>query len=181
MEQANFIARAKHLKIASILWWLLRPYRIFAWKFAPAWWTKPSKKSGSSSVWRSPTKRVLTSVFVDERGAAAEIDRDYGERFIHWHDEVAGAVDSPAVAERFREELAQHDARVFHGVVLIDVKIAHGFQLQIEAAVLGEELQHVIQEANAGRDFIAAFAFDFERAADLRFFGIALNCCCYEA
>ena len=40
-----------------------------------------------------------------------------------------------------------------------------GLQLQIEAAVLGEQLQHVVEEADAGRDLVAAAAFDLERAA----------------
>src|SRR5439155_23306130 len=36
VEQAYRSARAKHLKIASILWWLDRPYNTLACKFAPA-------------------------------------------------------------------------------------------------------------------------------------------------
>ena len=35
-EQAYFMARAKHLKIASILWWFERPYSTFACRLAPA-------------------------------------------------------------------------------------------------------------------------------------------------
>ena len=54
--------------------------------------------------------------------------------------------------KRLRKQLAQHDADILDGVVLIHIQIAVGFQLQIEAAVLGEQLQHVIEEADAGRD-----------------------------
>ena len=55
--------------------------------------------------------------------------------------------------------------------MLIHIQIARGLQLQIEAAVLGEQLQHVIEEANAGGDLVAAAAIDLQRAADLRLFG----------
>ena len=74
-----------------------------------------------------------------------------------------------------REQLAQHDADVFHGVVLVDIQIALGVELQIEAAMLGEQLQHVIEEADAGGDFVPAAAFDPQRAADVRFLGVALG------
>ena len=59
--------------------------------------------------------------------------------------------------------------------MLVHVQIAFGDQLQIEAAVLGEQLQHVIEEADAGGDLVRAAPFDREAAADLRFFGVALD------
>ena len=52
----------------------------------------------------------------------------------------------------FEHGLAEHDADVFDGVVLIHVEIARRLQRQIEAAVPREQLQHVIEEADAGRD-----------------------------
>ena len=60
------------------------------------------------------------------------------------------------VAERLREELAEHDAHVFDGVVLVHVEIALRLQLEVEAAVLGEQLQHVVEKADAGGDLVAA-------------------------
>ncbi len=55
--------------------------------------------------------------------AAAQIDRRHGQRFVHRHHEVAGAVDAPAVAERRRDRLAERDPDVFDRVMLIDVEI----------------------------------------------------------
>ena len=80
-----------------------------------------------------------------------------------------------AIAQRLGEQLAQHDADVFHGVMLVHIQIAVGVQLQIKAAMLGEQLQHVIEETNAGRDLVSAAPFDRQAAADLRFFGVALD------
>ena len=74
-----------------------------------------------------------------------------------------------------REQLAEHDAHVFDGVVLIHVEIAVGLQRQVEAAVLGEQLQHVVEEADAGRDVVPAAAFDLQRAADAGLFRVALD------
>src|SRR5688572_12333245 len=92
----------------------------------------------------------------------AEIDSSNAKRLVHRHDEVAGAVDAAARAKRFRDRLAQRDAEILHGVVLIDVEIAGGANLEIERAVACHELQHVVEEADAGADVIAALAFDPE-------------------
>ena len=59
-----------------------------------------------------------------EGGAAAEVDGGDGERFVHGHEEVAGAQNAALIAERAVEGLAERDADVFDGVVLIDIEIA---------------------------------------------------------
>src|ERR1019366_1495893 len=117
----------------------------------------------------------LDQIFVDQGGASAEIYGDHGEGLVHGQDEVAGPVDALAIAEGFGEQLAQHDADVFHGVVLVDGEIAFGLQGDIESAVFGEQLQHMVEEANAGGDVIASAAIDFQGAADACLFGVALN------
>ncbi len=75
-------------------------------------------------------------VLIDQRGAAAEIDRDYGERFIHGEYEITGAVNAFAVAQRLGKQLADYYARIFDCVVLIDVEIALRIDLQVETAML---------------------------------------------
>ena len=73
------------------------------------------------------------------------------------------------------EEISEDDADVFDGVMLIYIQIAFAGEFEIEAAMLGEELEHVIEEANAGGDFVSAGAFEAELAFDLSFLGIALD------
>ena len=69
--------------------------------------------------------------------------------------------------KRLVEELSEHDAHILHGVVLINIEVALGFELQIEAAVMGEELQHVIKETDSRRNFIPAAAFNDQHGADI--------------
>ena len=52
----------------------------------------------------------------------------------------------------FEHGFAERDAGVFDGVVLIDVEIAFGFDVQIESAVARDEIEHVVEEADAGGD-----------------------------
>ena len=98
---------------------------------------------------------------------ALTIDGDDGERFIHRHDEIAGAVDALAIAECLEQRFAEHDADVFDRVVLIDVEIARRLQRQIETAVTREQLEHVVEESDAGADVVAAAAIDRQCASDL--------------
>src|SRR5579862_5060024 len=102
----------------------------------------------------------LHLVLVNQRRPSAEIQGNYRERFIHGHHEITRAIDPLAIPERFGDKLSEHYADVLHRVVLIDIQIAHRLQLEIKTSVLGKELEHMIEKANAGRDFVAAPALD---------------------
>src|SRR5262249_24010331 len=99
---------------------------------------------------------------------APQVDGGDRQRFVHRHDEVPGAVDAAPVSERFRDGLAERDAKIFDGMVLIDVEIAHGVDGEIECPVPREELQHVIEEPDAGPHLIASLAVESESEGDLR-------------
>ena len=120
---------------------------------------KPSKKSVTSSVCKSPTSRVRTLVSTSEGRASAEIDRGDPQGLVHRHQKISGAQNAALVAQGSIEGLAQSDADIFDGVVLIDVEIAVALQFKIEAAVMREQFQHVIEEANAG-NFVASLSID---------------------
>ncbi len=79
------------------------------------------------------------------------------------------------LAQRFANGLAQTDPRVFDGVMLIDVQIAHGLQLQIDRRMFGEQRQHVIEEAHAGRDIRRARSVQLQFELDVGLGGFALN------
>jgi hypothetical protein len=107
--------------------------------------------------------------------AAAEIDCGGGERFIHWHQKISGAEDAAFVADGFGDGFAERDAGVFHGVMLVDVEITRDFDREIERAVAGDEVKHVIEEADAGGDFGGAAAVEIKAKADLGFVGLAID------
>src|SRR5260370_23094501 len=82
-------------------------------------------------------------------GASAEINGNQAEGLIHGHDEVTGAQNSPLTAQGLGEGLSQGNAHIFDRVMLVDVQVAGRVQPQVKCAVAGEQLQHVIEEANA--------------------------------
>ena len=66
--------------------------------------------------------------------------------------ELVGGVEVP----RGRVEVAL----LAQDVGKADVEVAGGFQVEVEAAVLGEELEHVVEETDAGRDLILPLAVE---------------------
>ena len=100
---------------------------------------------------------------------AAQIDRRDAERLVHRHHEVSRAVDTAPIAERPRDGLAERDAEIFHRVMLIHVEVAVGLHAQVECAVPREQLQHVIEETDAGADLIPSLAVEREPQHDVCF------------
>jgi hypothetical protein len=83
-------------------------------------------------------------------GAAGEVDHHPAQRFVERHIGVAVAAQTAFVAHRQRHRLAHRDAHVFHGVVAVDVQVALGIDLQVDQAVAGDLVEHVVEEADAG-------------------------------
>src|SRR6266436_1677459 len=79
--------------------------------------------------------------------------------------------DALEIAERLFERLAERDPHVFSGVVQVDVEIALGRDGNIDAGMAGEEIQHVIEEADTGRNRAAALPVEIDRDFDVGFLG----------
>src|SRR5688572_19159924 len=107
--------------------------------------------------------------------AATKVDGRHRERLVHRHDEVTGAVDATPRTERTRHRLAERDAKVFDGMVLIHVEVAGGADLQIEPAVTGDQFQHVIEEADAGADVISPASVERQCKLNRRFLRRAID------
>ncbi len=106
---------------------------------------------------------------------AAQVDGGGGKGFVHGHQKIAGAQDATFVAERFRHRFAQGDADVFDGVVLVDVEVALCVDRQIESAVASDEVEHVIEEADAGGNFGFSAAVKIQLQMDVGLFGVAMD------
>jgi len=105
--------------------------------------------------------------------ASTEIDGSDGKRLVHRHKEIAGAENAALVSKSAIEGFAQCNSDVLDRVVLIHVEIAVTLQLQVKRTMAREELEHVIEEANPGRDLVLAGTFDREIDCDACLGGIA--------
>ena len=86
---------------------------------------------------------------------------------------MAEAADALEAVERLGDRLAQDDAGVLDRVMHVDVKVALGLDLHVDAAVASKALQHVVVEADAGRDLGRAGPVQIHAHANLRLLGVA--------
>ena len=113
------------------------------------------------------------AVAVNQRRTAAEVQRNHREGFVHRHHKIARPIDSAAIAQRLRKQLAENDSAVFDRVMLVHVEITAGVQREVETSVPGEELQHMIEKPHAGVKVVSPAAIDRELPADRGLFRIA--------
>jgi len=78
------------------------------------------------------------------------------------------------VAPGLGEGLTERDADVFHRVVGVDFKVAVGLDIEIDKAVAGYLIEHVIEKRQAAGEATFAASVEVYADRDLRFFGVTL-------
>src|SRR5713101_9374646 len=116
--------------------------------------------------------------FGNTLGPSAKINRGSGERFVHGHQEIAGAQNPAFGAERFLYGFAEGDADVFDGMMLVHIEIATGVHAEIKRAVARNQLEHVVEEADSGGDARFSPSIQIQLKTDVRFVGLAMNSSC---
>jgi hypothetical protein len=59
----------------------------------------------------------------------------------------------------------------------VDMQIAFGFDIEIDQAMAGNLIQHVVEERHPGVQLLLTGAVDINHDADLRLIGIARDLC----
>ena len=116
---------------------------------------------------RSPMLLALQAEIDHGRRAARKVDDHPRQGLVQGGVGVGEAGDAAAIAEGLIEGLAQRDRTIFGGVVIVDLEIALAAEVKIEAGVLGEADQHVIEKADAGLDVRLAFAIQGQTKLDI--------------
>ena len=118
----------------------------------PAFCANALKNSRNSSLSSSPTLFARERHLPDEVRPPGNVDRGARHRLVHRQMHVGVAGDALHVAERLLQRGAERDADVLDRVVLVDVEVALGLDGDVDQAVAGDLLQHVVEEADAGRE-----------------------------
>ncbi len=84
-------------------------------------------------------------------------------------------MNAALVAERLLERLTERERDVLDRVVLVDVQITRALDGELEAPVLAELLEHVIEEAEPRLRARVRFEIEIDVDADIRFARLALN------
>src|SRR5690606_8381660 len=105
---------------------------------------------------------------------AAQVERGAGQGLVHRQGEAV-ARDAALVAQRLPQRLAQGDAGVLDGVVLVDVQVALGAHLQRDAAMLADLVEHVVEERQPGRNLGVGDAVQVQLDPDPGLLRVALH------
>jgi hypothetical protein len=84
--------------------------------------------------------------------APARVDHRPRQCVVERRVRVAEALDPQVVAERVAQRPSERDADVLDEVVLVDMEVARRLDLETEAPVHRERVEHVVEEADAGGD-----------------------------
>jgi len=84
--------------------------------------------------------------------AARNVDHDPRQGLVHRHVDGGVAGDAGHGAERLLHRLSERDADILGGVVMVDVEVAHRLDRKVDAGMPGQEIEHMVEEADAGRD-----------------------------
>ena len=146
-------ARATALNWASTMWCGLRPVD------HPHVQADPGREGqrledvpGQRGVVAADHRSHAVRLVVHHVGPPGQVHGGLHQRLVQRHQRVTEPVDAALVAERLLERLAERDRRVLHGVVGVDLGVALGPHGQVEAAVLAQLGQHVVEERDPGAD-----------------------------
>lgn len=112
---------------------------------------------------------------IDEIWPPTKVHRHLTQRLVHRDQAPAVTVDSLAVAERLIQRLAQREADILYGVMVVHLEIAFRPHIQIEQRVFREQIEHVIEECDAGLVFIDTGSINIKINDDVRFFRLPRN------
>ena len=126
------------------------------------------KNSSASSVSKPAIEVAGRSASNEQYGRPLMSIAHGAERLVHRHHRVAVAADPAAVAERPVERLPEHDADVLGRVVRTGLEVAGGAHRQVEPRVAGEQVEHVVEEPDAGARSARARPVELELEPDLR-------------
>ena len=102
-----------------------------------------------------------------------DIQRHPRQRFIHRR--IGGAItpDPGLVPQRLGNALADRNGRILGRVVLVNVQIAGDVAGDIDQRMAAELFDHVIEEADPGRNVISPGTVEINRDADVGFVSLA--------
>lgn len=110
-----------------------------------------------------------------KEGPAGNIDGRLGHRLVHGKIERGVTGNAAPVAQRPGNRLADGDAGIFHGVMVIDMQIALDLDVHVDQRMAAELVQHMVEKSHACGNLRFAGAVDIHTHRNRSFVGLADN------
>ena len=113
----------------------------------------------------------------DQERPPGDVDGGARQRLVH-REVAVGVPRNPApLAEGLRQRLPEHDAAVFRRVVEVDMEVTLRLQRDVDQGMAGELLDHVVEEADTGRDVELPRAVEVDRRLDPGLLRLPVDLC----
>jgi hypothetical protein len=106
---------------------------------------------------------------------ATAIERHLHQRLIQRCHEMAEAVDAAPIAQGLGEGLAHGDAHILIGVVVVDMGVARGLDLQVDQPMAADLVEHVVEKRHPGAHLAAPAAIEAQGHTYVGFAGDAVD------
>src|ERR1700724_3334926 len=103
----------------------------------------------------------------DQKRPARDIDRNPRKGLVHRQEHIRETGDAGPVAQGLAHRLTQSYAGILDGVMLVDMKIARRADVDVDQRVARELFQHMVEKADAGRDFGGTGALEIDADRDI--------------
>lgn len=102
-----------------------------------------------------------------KKRAPTQIQCNPNEGFIHGEEPGSVAEDSTFFPQGIGKGASESDSGILNRVVEVNFDISFRFDFEIESTVLGEEIQHVVEERNACVDLRLAGTIEVESKGNI--------------
>src|ERR1019366_9847954 len=109
----------------------------------------------------------------NQKRPAGNIKCNRRKRLVHRQEHVREPGYAGHAAQGLADRLTQSYASILDGVMLVDMKIAFCTDVHVDQRVARELLQHMVEKADAGRDFGQAGAVEIDADGDIGFLGFS--------
>ena len=111
----------------------------------------------------------------NQTGTTRQINHYSGQGFIQRNIGMPIAAQALFITQGFGQRLAESNAYIFYRVMCINMQIAHSIDHEINHAMAGNLIEHVIKKSHAGGELGNTCAIQIDGNANTGFEGITRN------
>ena len=107
--------------------------------------------------------------------ATGAVQCHLNQSLIQRGDELSESIDPTPISQGLGQGLAQSDPHILVGVMVVDVRVSNGMDIEINQPVTADLVKHVIQKRHTGAHLATADAVEIQAHPDIGFAGDPVN------
>ena len=99
-----------------------------------------------------PDPRLPQLHMENKTGPHREVEGNDGQGLVHGEEAAAIPLDPLGLSQGFSHPFPEAESHILHRMMCVNAEIAFCFKVKVNAAVIGQQGEHVIEEGNACLD-----------------------------